>query len=299
MSAIAQLQLRTDDPGDRQPTQTEQQLREAHKMEAIGRLVGGVAHDFNNLLTGMVLCSELILAGLEENHRLRRFAEEIRKAGEQGAGLIQQLMAVARQRAIEPRLLCLNDVICEVRNLLMRLIGENIELVSELADDLGLVRIDLAQSQQIILNLVLNARDAMPDGGRVTLSTRNCDGPIMERDARNQFCDSWVSFVVCDTGCGMDAETLSRLYEPFFTTKKPGKGNGLGLATVHRIVTHEGGRVEVESEPGRGTRVLVHLPRVEAKSLLPNVPGVEHKISPAPNRKIQGRRKAKGKGKSL
>jgi two-component system cell cycle sensor histidine kinase/response regulator CckA len=208
-------------------------------------------------------------------------------------------MAVARQRAIEPRLLCLNDVICEVRNLLMRLIGENIELVSELADDLGLVKIDLAQSQQIILNLVLNARDAMPDGGRVTLSTRNCDGPIMERDARNQFCDSWVSFVVCDTGCGMDAETLSRLYEPFFTTKKPGKGNGLGLATVHRIVTQEGGRVEVESEPGRGTRVLVHLPRVEAKSLLPNVPGVGDKISPPPNGKIQGPRKPKGKGKSL
>jgi two-component system, cell cycle sensor histidine kinase and response regulator CckA len=299
MSAIAQLHLRTEEPGDRQQTQTEQQLREAHKMEAIGRLVGGVAHDFNNLLTGMVLCSELILAGLEENHRLRRFAEEIRKAGEQGAGLIQQLMAVARQRAIEPRLLCLNDVICEVRNLLMRLIGENIELVSELADDLGLVRIDLAQSQQIILNLVLNARDAMPDGGRVTLSTRNCDGPIMERDARNQFCDSWVSFVVCDTGCGMDAETLSRLFEPFFTTKKPGKGNGLGLATVHRIVTHEGGRVEVESEPGRGTRVLVHLPRVEAKSLLSNVPGVGDKISPVSESADSRTEESERKGKSL
>jgi signal transduction histidine kinase len=112
MSAIAQLHLRAEEPADRPQTQTEQQLREAHKMEAIGRLVGGVAHDFHNLLTGMVLCSELILAGLEENHRLRRFAEEIRKAGEQGAGLIQQLMAVARQRAVEPRLLCLNEVIC-------------------------------------------------------------------------------------------------------------------------------------------------------------------------------------------
>jgi two-component system, cell cycle sensor histidine kinase and response regulator CckA len=299
MSAIAQLHLRTEEPADRLQTQTEQQLREAHKMEAIGRLVGGVAHDFNNLLTGMVLCSELILAGLEENHRLRRFAEEIRKAGEQGAGLIQQLMAVARQRAIEPRLLCLNDVICEVRNLLMRLIGENIELVSELADDLGLVKIDLAQAQQIIMNLVLNARDAMPDGGRVTLSTRNCDGPIMEREARNQFCDSWVSFVVCDTGCGMDAETLSRLFEPFFTTKKPGKGNGLGLATVHRIVTHEGGRVEVESEPGRGTRVLVHLPRVEAKSLLPNVPGGGDKISPVSESADSRTEESERKGKSL
>src|SRR5580704_7475123 len=264
MSAIAQLQLRTDEPGDRQPTQTEQQLREAHKMEAIGRLVGGVAHDFNNLLTGMVLCSELILAGLEENHRLRRFAEEIRNAGEQGAGLIRQLMAVARQRAIEPRLLCLNDVVSEVRILLTRLIGENIELVVEPASDLGLVKMDLAQVQQIILNLVLNARDAMPDGGRVTVCTRNCDALGGEGDGNY----SWVSFAVCDTGCGMDAETRSRLFEPFFTTKKLGRGNGLGLATVHRIVTHEGGTIEVESETGKGTRVLVKLPRVEIESYL-------------------------------
>src|SRR5580704_8031203 len=176
MSAIAQLHLRTEEPADRLQTQTEQQLREAHKMEAIGRLVGGVAHDFNNLLTGMVLCSELILAGLDQNSRLRHFAEEIRKAGEQDAGLIQQLMAVARQRAVEPRLLCLNEVICEVRSLLMRLIGEKVELVSELAGDLGLVKIDLAQAQQTILNPVLNARDAMPDGGRVTLSIRTAMG---------------------------------------------------------------------------------------------------------------------------
>jgi two-component system, cell cycle sensor histidine kinase and response regulator CckA len=278
MSAIAQLHLRAEEPADRPQTQTEQQLREAHKMEAIGRLVGGVAHDFNNLLTGMVLCSELIPAGLEENHRLRRFAEEIRKAGEQGAGLIQQLMAVARQRAVEPRLLCLNEVICEVHSLLMRLIGENIGLVSELAGDLGLVKIDLAQAQQTILNLVLNARDAMPDGGRVTLSIRNCDGPIPGRDGRNQFCD-WVSFAVSDTGGGMNAETRSRLFEPFFTAKKPGKGNGLGLSTVHRIVTHEGSSIEVESDAGRGPRVVVHLPRVEARSLLPNASGVGDKIA--------------------
>src|SRR5271170_66661 len=219
MSAIAQLHLRAEEPEDR--PQTEQQLRDAHKMEAIGRLVGGVAHDFNNLLTGMVLCSELILAGLEQNHRLRHFAEEIRKAGEQGAGLIQQLMAVARQRAVEPQLLRLNDVIVDVRNLLARLIGENIELVAELADDLGLVRMDPAQVQQIILNLVLNARDAMPDGGRVTLNTRNCESPnlaspslaIPARDQQNQFCDAWVALAVTDTGCGMDAETRARLFE--------------------------------------------------------------------------------------
>src|SRR5271169_5141983 len=128
----------------------------------------------------------------------------------------------------------------------------------------------------------------MPDGGRVTLNTRNGDGPRPGRDAHNQFCGSWVALAVSDTGCGMDTETRARLFEPFFTTKKPGQGNGLGLATVHRIVTHEGGRIEVESEPGKGTRVLVHLPRVEAKSLLPNVSGVGDKINPAPNRRIQG-----------
>jgi two-component system cell cycle sensor histidine kinase/response regulator CckA len=297
MSALAQLHLKTEEPADRPPT--EQQLREAHKMEAIGRLVGGVAHDFNNLLTGMVLCSELILAGLEENHRLRRFAEEIRKAGEQGAGLIQQLMAVARQRAIEPRLLCLNDVVSEVRILLTRLIGENIELVAELADDLGFVKMDLAQVQQIILNLVLNARDAMPDGGRVTVCTGNCDSPGAGSDKQNHVCDSWISLAVRDTGCGMDAETRSRLFEPFFTTKKPGEGNGLGLATVHRIVTHEGGTIEVESETGKGTRVVVHLPRVEIESRSSNLPQVANELRPVPNQKIREPRKAEERGRSV
>jgi two-component system cell cycle sensor histidine kinase/response regulator CckA len=290
MSAIAQLQLRAEEPGDR--PQTEQQLREAHKMEAIGRLVGGVAHDFNNLLTGMVLCSELILAGLEENHRLRRFAEEIRKAGEQGAGLIQQLMAVARQREVEPQLLSLNEVISDVRNLLTRLIGENIELVADLADDLDLVKMDPAQVQQIILNLVLNARDAMPDGGRVTLTTQNCDGP--RRDA-NQSCDSWIELAVSDSGCGMDEKTQSRLFEPFFTTKKPGQGNGLGLATVYRIVAHQSGTIEVESEVGRGTRVVVHLPRVGAEFHSRNIPEVADQISPVPSQKIRVPRKSQRK----
>jgi two-component system cell cycle sensor histidine kinase/response regulator CckA len=297
MSAIAQLEVRAEEPAER--PQTEQQLRDAHKMEAIGRLVGGVAHDFNNLLTGMVLCSELILAGLEQDSRLRRFAEEIRKAGEQGAGLIQQLMAVARQRAVEPCLLRLNDVISEVRNLLTRLIGENIELVAELADDLGFVRMDPAQVQQIILNLVLNARDAMPDGGRITLNTRNCEGTRPGGAAHNQFCDAWVALAVSDTGCGMDAETRARLFEPFFTTKKPGHGNGLGLATVYRIVTHEGGTIEVESEARKGTRVIVHLPRAGVESAPSNLPE-NTTIGPVPIHKIRGARKGKTKrGKSV
>lgn len=298
MSAIAQLQVRTEELTD-QP-QTEQQLRDAQKMEAIGRLVGGVAHDFNNLLTGMVLCSELILAGLEQNHRLRRFAEEIRNAGEQGAGLIQQLMAVARQRAIEPCVLSVNDVISEVRNLLSRLIGENIELVAELADDLGLVRMDPAQVQQIILNLVLNARDAMPDGGRITLNTRNWDGPPPGRDPNNQICDSWVAIAISDVGCGMDAETRARLFEPFFTTKKPGQGNGLGLATVYRIVTHEGGTIEVESETGKGTRVVVRLPRVGVALKPFTASEGANKSGPAANQKVRGPGKSRTKrGKSV
>jgi two-component system, cell cycle sensor histidine kinase and response regulator CckA len=302
MNATARLHLRAEDPLEH--LQTEQQLLEAHKMEAIGRLVGGVAHDFNNLLTGMVLCSELILAGLEENHRLRRFAEEIRNAGEQGAGLIQQLMAVARQRAVEPRFLCLNDVVCEVRNLLARLIGENIELVAELADDLGLVKMDPAQVQQIILNLVLNARDAMPEGGRITLRTENHNEPRPGQEPNHgeeeQFCGCWVALAVSDNGCGMDTETQSRLFEPFFTTKKPGQGNGLGLATVHRIVTHEGGAIEVDSEAGKGTTVVVLLPRVEFEYPPSNGTGIAKETSPDANQKIPGPRKAKtGRGKSV
>lgn len=298
MSAITQLEVRAEESSDR--LQTEQQLRDAHKMEAVGRLVGGVAHDFNNLLTGMVLCSELILAGLEPESRLRRFAEEIRNAGQHGAGLIQQLMEVARQRAVEPCLLSLNNVVSQMRTLLSRLIGENIELVAKLSEDLGLVKMDPAQVQQIILNLVLNARDAMPDGGRITLNTRNCEGTRSGRDAHNQFCDSWVALSVTDTGCGMDAETRARLFEPFFTTKKPGQGNGLGLATVYRIVTHEGGRIEVESQTGRGTRVGVYLPRVVDEQKPLTVPEAANIITPVPSQKIRGPRKAKTRrGKSV
>jgi two-component system, cell cycle sensor histidine kinase and response regulator CckA len=294
MSAIAQLQLKQEESADRLPT--EPQLRDAQRMEAIGRLVGGVAHDFNNLLTGMVLCSELIITGLDKNSRLRHFAEEIRSAGEQGVGLIQQLLAVARQRPVETRLLSFNEAIAEVHNLLTRLIGENIELVAEPAGDLGLVRMDPAQIQQIILNLVLNARDAMPDGGRIVLTTRNSDAPIPSRLQRS---NPWIEFTVSDTGCGMDAETRSRIFEPFFTTKKPGLGNGLGLATVHRIVTHEGGNIVVESESGKGTRVVVHLPRAGVSAKCTPVPEPELATTSIPPRKIAQSRKAKpARGKS-
>jgi two-component system, cell cycle sensor histidine kinase and response regulator CckA len=168
-----------------------------------------------------------------------------------------------------------------------------------LADDLGLVKMDLAQVQQIILNLVLNARDAMPGGGRVTVCTRNCDGPGVESAKPNQVCDSWVSLAVNDTGCGMDAETRSRLFEPFFTTKKPGRGNGLGLATVHRIVTHEGGTIEVESEAGKGTRAVVYLPRVEIESRLSEPSLVADELKPPTSQKAREPRKAEERGRSV
>jgi two-component system, cell cycle sensor histidine kinase and response regulator CckA len=237
----------------------EQQLRESQKMEAIGRLVGGVAHDFNNLLTGIMLYCDLMLAALNGKSRLRHHAEEIRLAGEHGAALIQQLLAVARQQVVEPRVLSINESIQEMKNLLARLIGENIELQTDLSHDLRPIKMDPAQVQQIILNLVLNARDAMPDGGRILLRTRNCRAREGEQNDGSM---GSVEFICSDNGCGMDAETRSRLFEPFFTTKRPGQGNGLGLATVQNIVRQDGGTIEVQSEPGKGTRVVIRLPGV-------------------------------------
>jgi len=242
-------------------TQPAAQNVEAQQMESVGRLVSGVAHDFNNLLTGIVLCSDLLLAGLERESRLRRYAQEIRTAAGRGADMIRQLLAVARQRSVETQVLSLNSALAEMHDLLARLIGENITLVSDLAEDLALVRMAPAQMQQIVLNLVLNARDAMPEGGRITLSTRN--HPVgLERTQDQDSRFRHVQFEVHDSGSGMDAETRARVFEPFFTTKKPGQGNGLGLATVYSIVKTNGGTIEIDSEPAKGTRVKICLPAV-------------------------------------
>jgi signal transduction histidine kinase len=241
-----------------QGTSSEQQS-ESFRMEAIGRLVSGVAHDFNNLLTGIMLYCDLLLAGLTDN-RMRHHAEEIRMAGEHGAELIQQLMAVARRESIEPRWLSWNQAVSDMRNLLGRLVGENIELVTDLAEDLNFVKTDPARAHQIILNLVLNARDAMPDGGRVTLSTRKVFNPALSPAGNEGGAVSYIEFAVNDTGLGMDEETRSHLFEPFFTTKMRGRGNGLGLATVKDLIQQLGGSIEVESAPDQGTRVVVHLP---------------------------------------
>jgi len=253
----------TEDVTERK--RTEQQLRDAQKMEAIGRLVGGVAHDFNNLLTGIMLYCDLLMNGLEKGSRLRHHAEEIHTASQHGATLIQQLLAVARQQVVEPRVLNLNEIVSEMTNLLAHLIGEHIELVTELADDLKKVRLDPAQVKQIVMNLVLNARDAMAEGGRITLNTAHRKMQIVtEGNVREAEC---VMLTVKDTGCGMDAETRSRIFEPFFTTKAAGEGYGLGLATVYSIVKQNGGAIEVESEPGRGTQVSIFFPRSEEENV--------------------------------
>ena len=240
----------------------EQQLRDAQKMEAVGRLVGGVAHDFNNLLTGIMLYCDLLLAGLERDSRLGHHAEEIRLTAEQGAALIQQLLAIARQQVVEPRLLSLNHTVTKTHNLLARLIGESIQFRMHLAEDLGEIRMDPAQVQQILFNLVLNARDAMPQGGRIEVETANCDFEPSAGSLPAGGQVSGVQLTVRDNGSGMSSDTLAHLFEPFFTTKKAGRGNGLGLATVHDIVQNNGGSIAVESEVGRGTVVRVILPRV-------------------------------------
>jgi two-component system, cell cycle sensor histidine kinase and response regulator CckA len=236
-------------------------LSEAQRMETMGRLLSAVAHDFNNLLTGIVLSSDLLLAGLEKDSPLRRYVLEIRTAGGHSAAMIHQLLALARQQPSQPALFPLNEVISAMRPLLRRLIGENIELVMELAANPSLVKMDPAQLEQIVLNLALNARDALPAGGTITIYTRNCQ----ERDGRT------IELEVDDTGIGMDAATRERIFEPFYTTKPAGKGTGLGLSTVCQILQQYGGKIHVESESGKGTRVMVHLPDFAA--------GMKNKIS--------------------
>ncbi len=227
----------------------EEKAREAEKMEVIGRLAGGIAHDFNNLLTGVVLYCDLLSDGLERGNPLRQHVQEIRLAGEQGAALTHQLLAIARKQVLQRQRISLNDVVASSENLLRRLIGEQINLVIQLAPRLKPVHADPAELRQILLNLVLNARDAMPQGGRVTLRTKT--------SARIH---GSVSLLVEDNGCGMDETSRAHLFEPFFTTKPSGHGTGLGLATVQRVVSESGGTIEVKSELGHGTRIEVQLP---------------------------------------
>jgi signal transduction histidine kinase len=245
--------------------EAEQRLKQAEKLETVGRLAGGVAHDFNNLLTGVLLYCDLLLAHLEPCHRVRKYAEEIRNAGLQATGLVKQLLMVARPSSSEPRLLSLNEIAEGMRQLLVRLIGENIELQFRLDPNLGLVNMDPTQAQQILLNLVLNARDAMPGGGQIRVETSNCKVQAVAESPSGPGSTAVLPcalFVVSDGGSGMDALTRAHVFEAFFTTKTAGKGTGLGLSTVYDIVTRNGGLIHMDSAPACGTRVTVLLPLV-------------------------------------
>ncbi|MFZ5453436.1 MAG: PAS domain S-box protein [Thermodesulfobacteriota bacterium] len=240
---------------------SEEQLLQAQKMEAVGRLAGGVAHDFNNLLTGIIGYSELLLRRLEEQDPLRTSVEEIYKAGERASSLIRQLLAFSRKQILQPKRLNLNSVIRDMENLLQRLIGEDIYLVTDLEAGLGMVEADPSQIEQVIINLVVNARDAMPLGGKLTIETANVDldDSYAHRDVNFQG-GPYVMLAVSDNGVGMDEETQAHIFEPFFTTKTGSKGTGLGLSTVYGIVKQSGGYIWVYSEPKWGTTFKIYLP---------------------------------------
>ncbi|TWB34827.1 hybrid sensor histidine kinase/response regulator [Nitrospirillum viridazoti] len=256
----------------------EAQFVQSQKMQAIGQLAGGVAHDFNNLLTAMIGFCDLLLLRHKPGDQSFSDIMQIKQNANRAANLVRQLLAFSRQQTLQPRVLSITDVLAELSNLLRRLIGENIELRMLHGRDTGLVRVDQGQLEQVIINLVVNARDAMPKGGRLTIVTGNLHTtePI-RHETEEMPPGDWVVVEVIDTGIGIPPENLQRIFEPFFSTKEVGSGTGLGLSTVYGIVRQTGGFVFVESKPGEGAKFSIHLPRLDEKALAQAAPAEESK----------------------
>ncbi len=260
---------------------SETQLRQALKMEAIGKLAGGVAHDFNNLLTAISGHSEMCLRLLTPEDPLHRQIEVIKITGERAAALTRQLLAFSRKQILQPQVMDLNRVVVELSKMLQRLIGEDIDLLMGLEADLGKVKADPNQLEQVLMNLCVNARDAMPKGGKLTVETSNVQlGEEFAGQHLSVPAGNYVMLAVSDTGCGMDAITQARIFEPFFTTKEVGKGTGLGLATVYGIVKQSGGSIWVYSELNQGTTFKIYLPSVQGTAEQLKAPaGVQELVS--------------------
>jgi signal transduction histidine kinase len=271
LTAVIERELR-DSATREQHRQVEAQLRQSQKMEEIGQLAGGIAHDFNNLLTGILAYSESVLQQLSLDDPLRGEVSEIKRAGERAATLTRQLLAFGRRQVLKPRVVDLNQTVLNVEALLRRVIGEDIELRTFATPNAGHVKVDVTQMEHVLLNLAVNARDAMPSGGRLTIGTapieiQRPNDPRLATLTPGQY----IELTVTDTGCGMDADVRARAFEPFFTTKETGKGSGLGLAMAYGIVQQSGGHIWIDSEPNQGTVVRIFLPRVTPEAEEPRV----------------------------
>ena len=253
----------------------EEQLRQSQKMEAVGRLAGGVAHDFNNMLTAIIGYSDFLLSMDDLDKSKRTFLEEIRKAGERATGLTRQLLAFSRKQVIEQKVMDLNSIVIDIERMLHRLIGEDIDLITSLDPALGHVKVDPGQIEQVIMNLSVNARDAMPDGGKLTIRTSSARREEIARLPIAEKADAYVVLEIIDTGTGMDEETIAHCLEPFFTTKESGKGTGLGLSMVYAIVEKSGGHLDLTSELGVGTTFRIFLPQVERRPERPVANAIE------------------------
>ena len=247
----------------------EEQLRQSQKMDAIGRLSGGVAHDFNNLLGVIIGYGEILEERIPQTDPLRSSVDQVLKAGRRAASLTRQLLAFSRQQVLEPKVLRLNAVVADMEKMLRRMIGEDVDLAISLEKNLGAIRADQGQIEQVVMNLAVNSRDAMPDGGKLVIETINfeIDRAFASRYAYPVLPGKYVLLTVSDSGTGMDAATQQRIFEPFFTTKEKGKGTGLGLSTVYGVVKQSGGYIDVFSSPGKGTTFNIYLPRIDGDAV--------------------------------